>query len=119
MGSPVDQARSARGGTPLPEGMTAESIQALLERILGSEVFAQAEGLRRLLRYLVEQSLRGRADQLKEYTLAVEVFQRGAAFDPLTDSIVRVQAGRLRAKLLQFYEGEGRSDPIDDRHAGP
>ena len=97
------------GGPAVP---TAESIQLLLERILASQTFAQAESLRRLLRYLVENAQQGRADQLKEYVLGVEVFERGAAFDSRSDAIVRVQAGRLRARLTQFYEGAGYAETI-------
>ena len=54
----------------------------------------------------------GRRDELKEYALGVDVFNRGADFDPRTDTIVRVQARRLRAKLQQYDETEGRADPL-------
>ena len=112
MGSPNNQVTGVNGSMPLPPGLSEEAIPSQLERILASPSFAQAEALRRLLRYLVEQTLHGRADQLKEYTLAVDVFDRGESFDHRTDAIVRVQAGRLRAKLEQFYGGEGRSDQV-------
>lgn len=60
----------------------------------------------------MEETLAGRADRLKEYSLGAEVFGRGAEFDPRMDPIVRVQARNLRARLVQYYAGPGDSDPI-------
>jgi TolB-like protein len=113
-GAPSAGVTSEKSGAALevPQGTTAESIQFLLERILASAHFAHAEGLRRLLRYLVENTIHGRKDQLKEYVLGVEVFGRGSSFDPAGDAIVRVQAARLRAKLKEFYEREGQTDTV-------
>src|SRR5262249_47964872 len=56
--------------------------------------------------------LEGRADSLKEYSIGVEVFERGADFDPRIDNVVRIQAAKLRSKLVEFYAAEGVSDPI-------
>ena len=64
----------------------------------------------RFLRFAVEQSLQGRADQLKESVIGMEVFDRTSSFDPRTDTIVRVEARRLRSKLKDYYESEGRDD---------
>lgn len=99
-------------GIAFPPGVTAEAVEQQLDRILNSGIFAQSESLRRLLRYVVEQTIQGRADQLKEYTLAVDVFERGESFDHRNDAIVRVQAGRLRSKIERFYKTEGRSDAV-------
>ena len=77
-----------------------------------SRSFASAPVLRRLLGYLVERSLDGEREGPKEYTLGVEVFERGESFDPRTDTIVRVQARRLRARLDEYYADEGRADPL-------
>src|SRR4051812_47265706 len=66
----------------------------------------------RLLRFCVGEVLAGRGDSLKEYLLGVEVFDRGDAFDPRLDPIVRVEARRLRAKLKTYYEGEGLDDSL-------
>ena len=66
----------------------------------------------RFLRLAVERSLEGKADQLKEYLIGVEVFDRPASYDPRVDPIVRVEARRLRSKLKSYYEGDGRNDPI-------
>jgi hypothetical protein len=49
---------------------------------------------------------------LNEYSLGVDVFERGEAFDPTTDTIVRVQARRLRSKLQKYYASEGQADPL-------
>jgi hypothetical protein len=71
-------------------------VRAQLDRILSSRAFGQAESLIRLLRYVVEETLSGRSERLKEYTLGIEAFQRGADFDPRIDTIVRTQMRRLR-----------------------
>ena len=83
-----------------------------LERILASQTFAKSHRLQDLLRYTVERIKSGRADSIKEYLLAVEVFGRKSSFDPRFDSIVRVQASRLREKLEKYYATEGRADDI-------
>lgn len=93
---------------PIP----AEAITAELDRILGSKGFANAGRLSRLLRYVVERTLAGEVDQLKEYTVGVEVFDRDDKYDPRLDSIVRVEAGRLRSRLEEYYNGEGAQDEV-------
>src|SRR6185295_16729736 len=70
-----------------------------------------AERASRFLRFVVEHSIRGDAD-LKEYIIGVEVFSRSDSYDPRTDPIVRAEAQRLRAKLEEYYTGEGRGDAI-------
>lgn len=92
--------------------MDRAPIQTQLEKIAGNPLFTSAESLRRFLRYVVERTLEGRDNELKEYSLGVEVFHRGEQFDPRLDSIVRVQANKLRAKLREYYEEAGRNDPI-------
>ena len=81
--------------------------RAEVERILASKGFASAGRLSRLLRYIVDKTLAGEADQLKEYAVGVEVFDRDDKYDPRLDSIVRVEAGRLRSRLDEYYNGEG------------
>jgi hypothetical protein len=87
-------------------------IVAQTERILASKHFRQAASLARFLRYVVERKLAGAEEELKEYTLGVEVFQRGAEFEPGTDALVRVQAGKLRKKLDGYYAEEGADDRV-------
>jgi serine/threonine-protein kinase len=89
-----------------------ETAVAHLQKILASRVFIKSERLSRFLRFAVEQVLAGREDQLKEYIIGVEVFDRSASYDPRIDPIVRVEARRLRSKLRQYYESEGREDPL-------
>ena len=99
-------------GRIAPPEHSSEAIREQLDRILNSALFAQSERLSRFLRYTVEETLEGRADRIKEYVLALEVFDRPESFDPQTDPTVRVHAGRLRAKLQEYYETAGREDPI-------
>jgi TolB-like protein len=94
------------------ELLSREAILAQLERILHSPVFAQSRRLDRFLRLTVEKTLSGRPDEIKEYLLGVEVFDRGDSYDPRIDPIVRVEARRLRDKLDEYYGNEGRVDPI-------
>lgn len=90
----------------------ADAVRAQLDRILASPGFANADRLSRFLRFVVERTLAGEGDQLKEYRLGTEVFDRPADYDPRLDSIVRVEARRLRSKLAEYYERAGRLDPI-------
>lgn len=90
----------------------APAVRDTLERILASETFARSERARRLLRYLVEQQLDGNTDRLKGLSIAVEVLGRQAGFDGSTDAVVRVQAGRLRDLLDEYFAGEGAVEPI-------
>src|SRR6478736_6429049 len=102
-----------------PNGDTAhvstafeDSVRRQLGRILRSSAFANAPSLSRFLRYLVERTLQGDETPLNEYTLGVEVFDRGESFDPYTDNIVRVQVRRLRSKLHKYYASEGQVDRL-------
>lgn len=87
-------------------------MRETLERILTSETFGRSERARNLLRYLVEQEQEGHADRLKGFAIAVDVFGKDADFDPSTDAVVRVQAGRLRELLAHYYATEGAAEPI-------
>ncbi len=80
--------------------------------MLDSESFSKAHSLRRFLAYVVDETLAGRADALKEYAIGVEVFGRGEGFDPRADTIVRVQARRLRSKLEQVLAAAGHPDGV-------
>ena len=90
----------------------SDEVLAQLERILAADLFANAGRLSRLLRYVVERTLAGEGPLLKEYVLGTEVFDRGDTYDPRLDSIVRVEARRLRAKLDEYYRGPGAADPV-------
>lgn len=103
----------ASGETPdRPDEQTAALIRAALDRILASDAFRSAPQLAAFLGFIVERSLAGRAVELKGYTIAVEAFGRPPDFDPQSDPIVRVEAGRLRKALVQYYAGEGVAEPL-------
>jgi len=89
-----------------------ESTRAQLDKILASDGFVNADSLSRFLRFVVDQKLAGRGDLIKEYVIGVQVFHRGESFDPRADPIVRVQAGKLRHKLNEYYETVGFDDPV-------
>jgi adenylate cyclase len=97
---------------PEPHTPTSDDIRRELERVLASAGFANAERMSRFLKYVVEQALAGASDQVKEYVIGVEVFQRDQQYDPRLDSIVRVEAKRLRTKLDEYYAGPGREDDV-------
>jgi serine/threonine-protein kinase len=85
---------------------------AALARVLSSTTFHRAERSSTLLRFLVERTIAGQADGLKEYTIGAEALGRGASFDPRTDTIVRAEASRLRTRLERYYETDGQADPV-------
>jgi len=88
------------------------TARSCLDRILASPCFVQSERQQRFLKFIVTETLAGHTDRLKGYTIAVEVFDRDVSFDPAIDAIVRVEAARLRAKLREYYEREGGTDPV-------
>src|ERR1700692_4763682 len=81
-----------------------------VERRIASEVLHGSESLCKLLRYLAEQSIEHPGAGIKEYQIATEVFKRPSDFDPRMDSTVRVQTGRLRSKLAEYYAHAGTDD---------
>lgn len=93
-------------------GIAASDVRAELDQILRSRVFIQSHRIRRFLQFIVEESLLGQPHRLKEYPIGLEVFDRREAFDPRVDSIVRVEARRLRNKLEEYYRTEGREDHV-------
>jgi eukaryotic-like serine/threonine-protein kinase len=111
VGSSIDNPRGGKDRL-ISADLSVESIQKQLERILASRGFVHSERPSRLLRFVVDQTLHGLGHQLKEYVLGVEVLGRGTSFDPKIDPIVRVEAGRLRTRLKDYYESEGRDDPV-------
>jgi eukaryotic-like serine/threonine-protein kinase len=92
--------------------MDAERVRAQLERIMASAPFADAERARRFLRFVVQRALEGRDGEIKEFVIGVEALGRNTSFNPKSDPIVRVEAGRLRERLRSYYEGEGEADSV-------
>lgn len=101
---------------PAPAGrdgiISPEAVRAQLDKILNSPVFIRSRRLGRFLRFTIDQALEGRQATLKEYLVGVEVFNKLESFDPRIDSIVRVEARRLRSKLEIYYQTDGADDPI-------
>jgi pimeloyl-ACP methyl ester carboxylesterase len=93
-------------------GINQASIEAQLDQLEASASFVQAPRLVRFLRYLVISELDGDGAKLNQFRIAVDVMGRGIDFDPATDSCVRVEAGRLRAKLREYYDTDGRDDEL-------
>src|SRR6266481_9089596 len=97
--------------TVVPVTERAQNLTQI-DKLLGSHTLHGSESLCKLLRYLANHSLEHPGLSPKEYQIATEVFGRQKDFDPHLDSMVRVQAGRLRAKLAEYYASEGAEDSI-------
>lgn len=96
-------------------GNTTASVEAVLEelhRVLSSTEFHSSKRCQGFLRYVVEATLSGRAEDLKERTIGIELFGRPASYEPTTDATVRVKAGEVRKRLQMYYAGAGAHDPI-------
>jgi hypothetical protein len=89
-----------------------EVLQSQIDRILHSDEFRSSEVLRRLLSYLADKALSGEADQLKEYVIAIDGLGKPSSYDPQHNSAVRIQVGRLRQKLAEYYRTEGKDDDV-------
>src|SRR6185437_1376408 len=89
-----------------------DTSHAQVERVLNSSTFRNAEVLRRLLKFIAEKSIVGETEQLKEYTIAVDGLGKPPNYDPRQDSLVRIEIGRLRNKLADYYRTEGERDPV-------
>lgn len=104
---------SEAGQAPaLLNGLPVAEIRSALDRILRSRAFIHSHRIRRFLQFVVEECLLGQQHRLKEYLIGLEVFNRLETFDPRVDSIVRVEARRLRTKLDEYYQTEGQDDEI-------
>ena len=92
--------------------LSPELVNAQLERVLMTEPFQNSGTLSRFLRFIVEETLAGRESELKEYIIAIKVLSRRNDFNPQSDPIVRIHAGRLRRALNEYYQGAGKHDSI-------
>jgi serine/threonine-protein kinase len=99
-------------GEGFVEGLSRANVASQLDKILSSATFIRSKRLGRFLRFTVEQCLDGHQNSLKEYLVGVEVFNKMESFDPRIDSIVRVEARRLRSKLERYYQTEGKDDQV-------
>lgn len=103
----TDSSTSIQGSAP-----GIEQCEDQVRRVLRSTTLRNATTLQQLLSFLASRSIAGAAENLKEYTIGVEALGRKSDFDPKIDPIVRVQSHRLRVKLKEYYEVEGKHDPI-------
>jgi serine/threonine-protein kinase len=103
---------AVRSASPPSAQPTERAVQEQLSRVLASKTFAPVDRLKRFLSFIVGETLRGHSMELKEYVIGVQVFGKEASFDPRTDPIVRVQARRLRSRLVKYYRDEGQADEI-------
>jgi TolB-like protein/tetratricopeptide (TPR) repeat protein len=94
------------------ENLSEQDVRAELDRLLQSAPFLQSGRLGRFLRFAIENALAGNTDLLKEYVIGTEVYDRKPPYHPSQDSIVRTEARRLRAKLKEYYETEGKQNPV-------
>jgi len=94
---------------PVADG---SAVRAQLGKILSSSVFVNSPRMSRFLRFVVETTLDGNSERIKEYVIAIEVFEKADDYDPQADSTVRTEASKLRSRLARYYETEGRDDPI-------
>lgn len=91
---------------------TSEEIRGALERVLANELFGQTHRLRNFLTYIVEETLAGRGDLIRGKTIAIDVYRRDPSISDYSENFVRVDARRLRRRLVEYYATEGKSDPV-------
>jgi len=89
-----------------------DQIYQQLQTIFADPTFAVSDILKRFLSFITEETLEGRSNQIKEYTIAVKVLHKPFGFNPKEDAIVRIHAGRLRRALRQYYKGNGATDQM-------
>ena len=94
------------------EEISSQAVADQLDRLCGSATFRNSSRLCRFLRYTVESTLRGEGETLKEYVIGTDVYDRRPPYHPSQDSIVRTEARRLRNKLKEYYENEGKEDEV-------
>ena len=92
--------------------ISPDSVRRQLQRVLTSPGFSRSERLGSFLRFVVEETLHGRPEQLKETVIGTEVYGKKADYDPKSTAVVRVEAAKLRARLTEYYAGPGHSDPV-------
>jgi len=91
---------------------TLEQRQSAVDALLESKEFLRAAALAKLLKYLCEQSFQGKIHEIKEFTIATDVYGKDLHFGEKRDSLVRVEVSRLRRRLQRYYETEGAASPI-------
>jgi hypothetical protein len=103
---------SAPGASQQKTRVPEDSVLQELKRILASHEFHSSKRSQDFIRYVVEHTLAGRAEMLKERTIGIDVFGRSTSYEPSDDATVRVKAGEVRKRLGLYYAGQGASDPV-------
>src|ERR1700722_17214728 len=98
--------------TDASENLSEQEVRTELDRLLRSGLFLKSDRLPRFLPVAMENALAGNTDLLKEYVIGTEVYDRKPPYHPSQDSIVRTEARRLRSKLKEYYESEGKQNPV-------
>src|ERR1700733_6887021 len=99
--------------TGASESFSEDLIYAQLQKIFRCPAFSVSDILRRFLSYIIEETLAGRSNTIKEYTIAVNVLNKPVGFKPQQDAIVRIHAGRLRRALNYYYKETGNADELE------
>ena len=103
---------SAPGASQQKDRVPEESVRQELNRVLASHEFHSSKRSQDFIRYVVEHTLGGRGDTLKERTIGIDVFGRSTSYEPSDDATVRVKAGEVRKRLGLYYAGQGATDPV-------
>src|SRR5579864_2379087 len=99
--------------------ISSDTVREALARVLSSSEFRTSKRSQDFLRYVVEHTLKGQADLLKERTIGIEVFGRSTDYEPGEDATVRVKAGEVRKRLGLYYAEQGAHDPVRiELHSG-
>ncbi len=96
----------------LSPNFSKDQIHEQLQKIIADPIFAVSDILKRFLLFVADETLEGRSNQIKEYTIGLKVLNKPYGFNPRQDAIVRIHAGRLRRALNHYYRGGGATDPI-------
>src|SRR6478672_4614225 len=97
---------------PVALAFSKDEIRQQLKKIFSDPIFSVSDILKRFLSFISEETLDGRSNQIKEYTIGLKVLNKTFGFNPKEDAIVRIHAGRLRRALANYYRTVGASDPI-------
>ena len=104
------QVRPSNESSPSGPDPSPDEVRAQLQRILASSVFHNSKRYAAVLRFVVDQTLQGYGDRLKERTIGIEVFDRPPDYDTATDHVVRSAVAEVRKRLAQYYQQEGRGE---------
>ena len=97
---------------PIEKTYSKESIQLQLQKVLQDPIFSESDVLKNFLSYIVTETVEGRSNRIKEYTIAVSALGKPSNFNPQESGIIRIHAGRLRRALNRYYDDRGRVDQI-------